>query len=86
MWSRLHIVFWPQFWLSAWLLGAATAMAYRLPQTLAPLAPLAPHRLRTPLLSLHVSTQRLNPHAGLKSPRVWLRPPLHLVKPDSGAN
>lgn len=46
MWSRLPIVFWPQFWLSAWLLGAATATAYRLPTTL---APLAPHRLPTPL-------------------------------------
>ena len=65
MWSRIPIVFWPQFWLSAWLLGAATATAYRLPQTI---APLAPHRLRTPLLSLHVSTLKLNPHAGLKKP------------------
>ena len=79
MWSRLPIVFWPQFWLSAWLLGAATAMAYRLPQTL---SPLAPQRLRTPLLSLHASNLRLNPHAGLKSPREWLRPHLHLVQPD----
>ncbi len=83
MWSRLPIVFWPAAWLSLWWAGAATATAYRLPMTR---APLGPHRLRSPLLSLHVSTQRLNPHAGLKSPRVWLRPPLHLVKPDSGAN
>ena len=51
-------------------------MAYRLPQTL---VPLAPHRLRTPLLSLHVST--LKP-----SPRASLRPPLHLVTPDCEAN
>ena len=46
MWSRIPICFWPSVWLSAWLAGAATATAYRLPTTL---APLAPHRLRTPL-------------------------------------
>ncbi|HML83172.1 MAG TPA: hypothetical protein PKE37_15560 [Thiomonas arsenitoxydans] len=46
-------------------------------------APLAPQRLRTPLLSLHASTLRLNPYAGLPRPRGWLRPPLHLVKPES---
>ena len=83
MWSRLPIVFCPQFWLSAWLLGAATATAYRLPTTL---APRGPHRLRTPLLSLHVSTRRLNPHAGLTRPNEWLRPPLRVVKPDCEAN
>lgn len=80
MWSRIPICFWPSVWLASWLLGVATATAYRLPQTL---APRGPHRLRTPLLSLHVSTQRLNPHAGLKSHREWLKPPLHLVKPGS---
>ena len=83
MWSRLPIVFWPQFWLSAWLLGAATATAYRLPQTL---VPLAPHRLRTPLLSLRVSTLKPSPRAGLTRPHEWLRPPLHLVKPDCEAS
>ena len=90
MWSRLPIVFWPQFWLSAWLLGAATATAYRLPTML---VPLAPHRLRTPLLSLHVSTLKPNPHAGLTRPHAgltrphaWLRPPLRVVKPDCEAN
>ena len=80
MWSRIPICFWPSVWLASWLLGAATATAYRLPMTL---APLGPHRLRTPLLSLHVSTQRLNPRAGLTRPSEWLRPPLHLVKPGS---
>ena len=65
MWSRIPICFWPSVWLASWLLGAATATAYRLPMTL---VPLAPHRLRTPLLSLHVSTLKLNPHAGLKKP------------------
>ena len=65
MWSRIPIFCWPSVWLASWLLGAATATAYRLPMTL---APLGPHRLRSPLLSLHVSTQRLNPHAGLKKP------------------
>ena len=65
MWSRIPICLWPAAWLSLWWAGAATATAYRLPQTI---APLAPHRLRTPLLSLHVSTLRLNPHAGLKKP------------------
>lgn len=79
MWSRLPIVFWPQFWLSAWLLGAATATAARLPTTL---APLALPRLRTPLLSLHVSALKPSPRAGLARPAKWLRPPLQLVKPD----
>ena len=79
MWSRIPICFWPSVWLASWLLGAATATAYRLPTML---APLAPHRLRTPLLSLHVSTLRLNPYAGLPRPRGWLRPHLHLVQPD----
>lgn len=79
MWSRLPIVFWPAAWLSLWWAGAATATAYRLPMTL---APLAPHRLRTPLMSLHVSTLKPSPRAGLTRPSAWLRPPLHLVKPD----
>lgn len=79
MWSRIPICFWPSVWLASWLLGAATATGYRLPTTL---APLAPHRLQTPLLSLHAQTLRLNPHAGLMRPSGWLRPPLHLVKPD----
>ena len=83
MWSRIPIFCWPSVWLASGLLGAATATAYRLPTML---APLAPHRLRTPLLSLHVSTLKLNPHAGLTRPNEWLRPQLHLVKPDSGAN
>ena len=65
MWSRIPICFWPSVWLASWLLGAATSTAHRLPTML---VPLAPHRLRTPLLSLHVSTRRLNPHAGLKKP------------------
>lgn len=79
MWSRIPICCWPSVWLASWLLGAATATAYRLPQTL---APLAPHRLRTPLLSLHVSTLKPSQRAGLTRPSEWLRPPLHLVKPD----
>ena len=83
MWSRIPICFWPSAWLAAWLLGAATATAYRLPMTL---APLAPYRLRTPLLSLHVSTLKPSPRAGLTRPSEWLRPPLHLVKPDCEAN
>ena len=65
MWASIPICFWPAAWLSYWLLGAATATAARLPMTL---APLGPQRLRTPLLKLHVSTQRLNPHAGLRKP------------------
>ena len=83
MWSRIPICFWPSVWLASWLLGAATATAYRLPTTL---VPLAPHRLRTPLLSLHVSTLKPSPRAGLTRPSAWLRPPLHLVKPDCEAN
>ena len=83
MWSRIPIACWPSLWLSLWWAGAATTTAYQLPMTL---APLAPHRLRTPLLSLHVSTRRLNPRAGLTRHHEWLRPPLHLVKPDCEAN
>ena len=83
MWASIPICFWPSAWLSLWLAGAATATAARLPMTL---APLALPRLRTPLLRLHASNLRLNPHAGQKSPRAWLRPPLHLVKPDCEAN
>ncbi len=80
MWVPTPIYCWPSVWLSSWLLGAATATAARLPTMP---APLAPQRLRTPLLSLHASTLRLNPYAGLPRPRGWLRPPLHLVKPES---
>ena len=65
MWASIPFCFWPSVWCSAWLAGLATTTACRLP---ALIAPLAPHRLRTPLLSLHVSTRRLNPHAGLKKP------------------
>ena len=83
MWSRIPICFWPSVWLASWLLGAATATAYRLPMTL---APLGPHRLRTPLLSLHVSTLKPSPRAGLTRPNEWLRPPLRVVKPGCEAN
>lgn len=79
MWASIPICLWPSVWLSSWLLGAATATAARLPTML---APLAPQRLRTPLLSLHVSTLKPSPRAGLTRPSAWLRPPLHLVKPD----
>lgn len=79
MWASIPIFCWPSVWLSVWWAGAATATAYRLPQTL---VPPTPQRLRTPLLSLHASTLRLNPYAGLPRPHEWLRPPLHLVKPD----
>lgn len=83
MWASTPICWWPAAWLSLWLAGAATATAYRLPMMR---APLALPRLRTPLLSLHVSTQRLNPRAGQQRHSAWLRPPLHLVKPDSEAS
>ncbi len=78
MWS-IPICFWPAVWASSWLLWAAITTASRLPRMP---ALREPPKLRTPLLSLHASTLRLNPCAGLKSPRGWLRPPLHLVKPD----
>jgi len=83
MWASIPICFWPAAWLSLWLAGAATATAARLPTML---VPLAPHRLRTPLLSLHVSTLKPNPHAGLTKPSAWLRPPLRVVKPDCEAS
>lgn len=34
------------------------------------------------LMTLHVSTLRLNPHAGQIKLARWLQPRLHLVKPD----
>ena len=83
MWSRIPIFCWPSVWLASWLLGAATATAYRLPTTL---VPLAPHRLRTPLLSLHVSTLKPNPHAGLKKPYEMRALRLIPAPRDSGAN
>ena len=79
MWSRIPLCFWPPVWLSLWWAGAATATAYRLPMMR---APLALPRLRTPLLRLHVSTLKPSPRAGLTRHHGWLRPPLHLVKPD----
>lgn len=78
MWSGIPICFWPSVWLASWLLGAATATAARLPTTL---APHALPTLRTPLLSLHAQTLKLNPHAGLKPPYNMHRPPLRLVRP-----
>ena len=63
MWSRIPICLWPAAWLSLWWAGAATATAYRLPMMR---APRALPRLRTPLLRLHVSTLKPNPHAGLR--------------------
>lgn len=83
MWSRIPIFCWPAAWLSLWWAGAATATAYRLPMML---APRGPHRLRTPLLSLHVSTLKPSPHAGLRKHHGWLRPPLRVVNQDFEAN
>lgn len=80
MWPFTLYSWCPPLWLLSWWAGAATATAYRLPMTR---APRAPHRLRTPLLSLHVSTLKPSPRAGLARPNEWLRPPLHLVKPGS---
>ena len=83
MWSRIPICFWPAAWLSLWLAGAATVTAYRLPMML---APLAPQRLRTPLLRLHVSTLKPNPRAGLKKPYEMRALRLIPAPHDSGAN
>lgn len=78
MCSRIPICCWPSVWLAAWLAGLATTTAYRLP---ALIAPLGPQRLRTPLLSLHAQTLKLNPNAGRKPPYTMHRPPLRLVRP-----
>ena len=83
MWSRIPICFLPAAWLSLWWAGAAAATAYRLPMML---APLAPHRLRTPLLSLHAQTLKLNPHAGLKNPYEMRALRLIPAPPDSEAS
>ena len=83
MWSRIPIFCWPSVWLASWLLGAATVTAYRLPVMR---APLALPRLRTPLRSLHVSTRKPNPHAGLKKPYEMRALRLIPAPRDSGAN
>lgn len=82
MWS-IHMFFWPQAWLSSWLLGAAITTASRLPRM-----PVLrdPPKLRTPLLSLHVCTLRPNPHAGLKKPYEMRALRLIPAKPDCEAN
>ena len=83
MWASIPFCFWPSVWCSAWLAGLATTTAYRLP---ALIAPLAPQRLRTPLLKLHVSTLKPNPHAGLKKPYEMRALRLIPAKPDCEAN
>ena len=77
-------MFWfPQLWLSAWLAGLATTTAYRLAMLT---VPLAPHRLRTPLLSLHAQTLKPSPHAGLKKPYEMRALRLIPALPDSEAS
>ncbi len=83
MWSRIPICFCPQLWLSVWLVGSATTTVYRLHQMLVPLVPL---RLRSPLLTLHVSTLKLSPHAGKRPHYEMHRPHLRLVKHDLEGN
>ena len=83
MWARLPIACWPLAWLSLWWAGAATATAYRLPMMR---APRALPRLRTPLLSLHAQTLKLNPHAGLKNPYEMRALRLIPAPPDSEAS
>lgn len=73
------IVFLPLWWLSQWQLGAFTTSAARLA---AMTVPRALPRLRSPLLTLHVLTQRLNPTAGTRPPYSMHRPPLRLVSAD----
>lgn len=72
------IVFLPLWWLSHWQLGAFTTSAARLA---AMTVPRVQPTLRTPLLSLHAQTLKLNPNAGLKPPYNMHRPPLRLVRP-----
>ena len=69
----------PLWWLSQWQLGAFTTSAARLA---AMTVPRASPRLRTPLLSLHVQTQRLNPTAGKRPPYSMHKTPLQLVRAD----
>ena len=68
----------PLWWLSQWQLGAFTTSAARLA---AMTVPRALPTLRTPLLSLHAQTLRLNPNAGRNPPYSMHRPPLRLVTP-----
>ena len=62
------IAFLPLWWLSQWQLGAFTTSAARLA---AMTVPRALPTLRTPLLSLHAQTLRLNPNASAICMQLW---------------
>lgn len=65
---------WAAGWATGWQMGAARATNSLLPShTL---------RIRTPLLSLHVSTLKPNPHAGQSEPYAMQGGPLRLVPHD----
>lgn len=64
-------------WVTGWLMGSVRS-ADRLMQP-------PQSRLRTPLLTLHVSTLRLNPHAGQRKHCAMQGCGLQLVKPSSEA-
>lgn len=61
-------------WVTGWLMGSVRS-ADRLMQ-------MQPYRLRTPLLTLQVSTLRLNPNAALRKPYEMQGGKLRLVKPS----
>lgn len=64
-----HFFLWPAAWVAFWMLGASTAIAKQI-ETAHRRRPVL--RIRTPLLTLHVSTLRIDQHAGQRNSRLYL--------------
>lgn len=80
MFSRVVLQSWAAAWVALWQAGAVAGWALACGMG----APRYPYlRLRTPLLTLHVSTLRLRPHAPRPIGYEMHRPNLHLVQPDA---
>jgi len=78
-----HTYWLPLLWWQAYLAGVATATASMWSEAVLPL----PCNRRSPsLMTLHVSTLRLNPRAGLRQPYEMQGRPLHLVPQSSEAS
>ncbi len=76
MWASIPIFCWPAAWLSLWLCGSGTTLAWKLSGA----ALQCGNRPRSsPLLKLHVSTLKLKPNAGKRQPYAMRGEPLRLV-------
>lgn len=81
--NALPLALWLSLLLPAWALSRATTTVWTLSAAAMRSSSATPS---SPLLKLHAQTLRLNPHAGLKRPAAWLRPPLRLVPPSERAS